>query len=193
MAYQPTQRDRYLIRYDDTEPAQRQAYRGQAADRLRVFAAENKIGASGDPGEYIVKDWQPLLDALPAVIPLNRWQTAPLAVVGTYYSVFQNQATIAVRNNQAVAVYSVSVLDPAFPVSRFRIQEGVAGAGTYGDFDLQQMEANLEPTGYLSEPAIFGPMRIMNLTVCSKVATGVVANVVLGMLVVEMFGVTITI
>jgi hypothetical protein len=180
-------RNRYLIRYDDTREDQRQQYRADATNLLRSFAAQNKIGASGDPTDYVVRDFQPLLD-ITTPPNLNRWQTAALAAIGTYYTVFQNQATVPIQNNMAVCVYSVSVLDANFPVSRLRIQEGVNGATTYGDFDLQQMENNLTATGYLSQPVLFGPQRIMNITVCSKVATGAIGNVSLGILVVEPFG-----
>lgn len=134
--------------------------------------AKNRLGL--DPGQLVVREPQNIADFGAA---LEQWNTAALAVVGTAYSVFQAIAAPAVANNQVIVWVGVGVETTPIPASLLNFRQGAGGGTTYAQFDLERLVNLLEPEGYFSEPVIYEPNEVMNITVTARIATALLARV----------------
>ena len=123
---------------------------------------------------------------------LDQWNTAALAVVGTAYSVFQAIAAPVLANNKVAVFYRVGIQTAPNPVSLLSFRQGVVGGTTYAQLDLQQLNMGLATEGYFSEPIVYEPNEVLNITVTASIATAAAAQVILGCFIIEPMGPTIS-
>lgn len=116
---------------------------------------------------------------------LDQWNTAALAAVGTLYSVFQAIPTPTLANNQVAVFYKVQVETAPIPVSLLWFQQGAAAGVTKDVFDVEQIASYLVPCGYFTEPIVYDPQAVLNIRVVCRIATGLLARVILGCYIVE--------
>jgi len=135
-----------------------------------------------------VREFQPILDAGTA---LDQWNTAALAVVGNAYSCFQAVAAPALAANKIAIFYKVGVETVPMPVSRLIFRVAAAAGNIQAEFDLEQIANQLETIGFFSEPVVFDNSQAFAAQVLCRIATGVLARVQLGGLIVEPTGQTI--
>lgn len=170
-----------LIPTSDLTLTDRTRLRTAAIAKGIARAIALKVIASED--EAKVRNLQNIVD-IPAIV-LDQWNTAPLLVLGTAYSVFQAVAAPQLANNRLAVFYKVGVETAPIPVSTLAFREGVAAGTTYAIFDLEQLANSLEPEGYFSEPPVYDPLRVMNIVVTARIATGLAARVILGAYIIE--------
>lgn len=116
---------------------------------------------------------------------LDQWNTPALAAVGTLYSVFQAIPTPTLANNRVAVFYKVGVETAPIPVSLLWFQVGAAAGTTKDVVDLEQLAVKLAPDGYLSEPVVYDPQQVLNIRVVCRIATGLLARVILGCFIIE--------
>ena len=177
-----------LIPISDLTLTDRSNLRKQAIERGIARAVATKVIARED--EAKVRHLQNIVD-IPLIV-LDQWNTAALAVLGTAYSVFQAVAAPQLANNRLAVFYKVAVPTAPIPVSTLAFREGAAAGTTYAIFDLEQLDGSLEPVGYFSEPVVYDPLRVMNIVVTARIATGLMARVILGAYIIEPGGPTIS-
>ncbi|MDP3379843.1 MAG: hypothetical protein Q8S53_15870 [Brevundimonas sp.] len=143
-------------------------------DRIKVV--KSFIAGGGWLASLDVREFQPVLDAVAA---LDQWNTAPLLVAGTEYSVFQAAAApvAAARINKVVVWFKVGVETAAFPVSWLIHRKNAIAGTVIARFDLEQLVNEETPVGYFSEPVIWDPDMAYVMNVTARIATGVLARV----------------
>ncbi len=206
----------YIIESEDLSLSDRQKYRLGAMAAGVVACFDNSIGSwnpkeipasngvkpvtndimtflmksGGEPPESIdVREFQPILDAGSA---LDQWNTAALAAVGTEYSCFQAVAVpaVALRSKKLVVWYRVQIDSVPLPVSRLVFRRNAAAGITTAEFDLEQLATGQKVDGYLSEPQIWMPNMPHAINAMCRIATGLLARVILGNFVFEPAGST---
>lgn len=174
----------YVLPSDDLLPSERADYRKNAVMKLINRALFMKVIGSAE--EALVREADPVADFGAGV---GGWLTMTLAAVGTNYSVFATAVPAALNptlaNNRMACFYKVSVEDVLVPVDQLIFREGVGAGTTYSIFDLEGLYTKQEPEGYLSEPQVYDPMRVMNIVVRCRIATGARSRVRLGCFIVE--------
>ena len=204
----------YLVESEDLSLTDRQKYRLGAMAAGIVACFDNNIGSwnpkeikaadgvkpvtsdvmafllftGGEPPASIsVREFQPILDAGAA---LDRWQTAPLAAVGTEYSCFQGVPVpaIGLRAKKLVVWYRIQVETVPLPVSRLVFRRNAAAGLVTAEFDIEQLATGQKVDGYLSTPQIWLPDMPHVLNAMCRIATGIASNVILGNFVFEPAG-----
>lgn len=122
----------------------------------------------------------------------DQWLTGALNVLGTAYTVFNNIAAPALANNKVAVFFKVGVETAPMPVSLLSFRQGAAGGTTFAIFDLEQLINALSPDGYFSEPIVYEPAEVLNVTVTCRIATLLQARVQLGCYIIEPIGPTIS-
>ena len=161
-----------------------------ADDRtLSVRDVMSFLQKGGWPESLDVREFQAILDAGAA---LDQWNTAPLAVVGTEYSVFQAIAVpaIGLRAKKLVVWYRVQIDTVPMPVSRLIFRKTVAAGSVMAQFDLEQLATQQRLDGYLSEPQVWDADMPYAINAMARIATAVFARVILGNFVFEPGGTT---
>ncbi len=148
-------------------------------------------GIAGNENELIARHAQNIADFGTAI---EQWNTAALAVIGTAYSVFQAIAAPALANNKVAVFYKAGVETTGQPVSLLNFRQGAGGGTTYAVFDLEQLinQNGLGVEGWFSEPVVYDPSEVMNITVTARIATALLARVQLGCFIIEPKGPTIS-
>lgn len=123
---------------------------------------------------------------------LDQWNTAALLVLGTFYTIFQAIAAPRLAVTSVIGFYKVAVETAPSPVALMRFQEGAAGGTTFDFFDLEQFVGKLEAEGYFSGPIIYDKNQVLNITVSARVATGLLARVQPGNILVEPVGAVVS-
>ena len=135
-------------------------------------------GMAASPNELVVRAPRCRADFGTAA---EGWFTAALAVLNNAYSVFQAVPTFAVANNNIIVWYGAACLTPTIagglPISLLTIGQGAAPGTTYAVFNMEDLTAYQIVAGYFSEPIVFEPTEVMNITVTCKVVTGLPAIV----------------
>lgn len=151
-----------------------------AAIATGLARAQRRLGLS--PEQLIVRQAQNIADFGTA---LDQWNTAALAVVGTAYSVFQAIAAPALATNKIAVFVGCGVETTPNPVSLLNFRQGAGGGTTYAQFDLERLNNLLEPEGYFSEPVIYEPNEVLNITVTARTATALLARIQLMCYIIE--------
>jgi hypothetical protein len=205
----------YLILSEDLTATERAHYRAGAMASGIIACFENNIGvwnpkeipvpagqpkptredvmrflerSKYEPPESIdIREFQPILDAGSA---LDQWNTAALAAVGTEYSCFQAIAAPAgaLRNKKLVVWFRVQVETTPLPVSRLVFRRNAAAGIPMAQFDLEQMATGQKVDAYFSTPQIWLPTLNYAINAMARIATGVLARVILGNFVFEPAG-----
>ncbi len=203
----------YLQLSEDLTATDRANYRARALASGILACFENNIGtwdpkeipASGPkptledvmsflvkskyepPASIDIREFQPILDAGSA---LDQWNTAALAVVGNEYSCFQAIAAPAgaLRNKKLVVWYRLQVETVPCPVSRLVFRRNAAAGIPMAQFDIEQILTGQKVDAYLSTPQIWLPTLNYAINVMARIATGVLARVILGNFVFEPAG-----
>ena len=153
----------------------------------RVAAILAYLQAGQIPSSIDIREMQNIVD-IPAIV-LDQWNTAPLAVIGIAYSVFQAVATPVMAANRLAVFYKVGIEAVApINVSRLTFRSGGAAGNITGMFDLEQLVNRLETDGYFSEPVIIDPTTTYAVQVTCRVASGVFERVQLGCFIFEPAG-----
>jgi len=174
----------YLIPTEEITLTDRKDFRNRAIEAGIRRAIALKV--IGDRTQAEVREADPVTDFGCGV---GGWQTMPLLVVGNQYSVFATAVPAALTPQLAVnrlaIFYKVGVETAPTPVQILQFREGVAAGSTYGWFDLEGLATKLEPEGYLSEPMVYDPQRVLNIVVVARIATLAQARVRLGCFIIE--------
>lgn len=182
---------KYLIPTDQLTVAKQEMLRQQAAVAALNRALATHVVAS--PAEALIRDADIVADFGCGV---GGWLTMPLAVVGNPYSVFATAVPAALTpqlaNNRVAVFYSCWVETPAFPVDQLSFREGATAGSTYAVFGLEVLTTCINGIGWFSEPIYYDPLRVINVVVRARIATGVQARVGLGCFVVEPKGPTVS-
>jgi glutamate mutase epsilon subunit len=188
-----------IINVGDLTLAEQRDYRVKAIQAGYRRAIAKKIGDAQDIALVLsgnqpkansidVREFQPVLDAATA---LDQWNTAALAVVGTAYSVFQAVAAPVMAANKLAVFYRVAIETVPVPISRVIIRSGGATGNILGVFDMEQLTVRDEIQGYFSEPVVIDPSITYAVQVVCRIATGVLARVIMGAYIFEPSGQTI--
>jgi hypothetical protein len=139
------------------------------------------------PASIDIREFQPILDAGSA---LDQWNTAALAAVGLEYSCFQAIAAPAgaLRNKKLVVWYRVQVETAPCPVSRLVFRRNAAAGIPMAQFDIEQILTGQKVDAYFSTPQIWLPTLQYAINVMARIATNVLARVILGNFVFEPAG-----
>lgn len=145
--------------------------------------------SGGWPKSLDVREFQPILDAGAA---LDQWNTAALAAVGTEYSIFQAVAApaAALRVKKLVVWYKVSIDTIPVPISRLVFRRNAAAGLLQSEFDIEQLVNQIRLDGYFSEPVIWDNNTAYAINAMARIATGVLARVIMGNLLFEPAGTT---
>jgi hypothetical protein len=111
---------------------------------------------------------------LVAATALDSWLTAPLAVVGNFYSCFQAIAAPQLVQGKLIVCYGISV-DAAtvpLPVSRLIFRRGGAAGNIRAQFDLEPMMVRLETDAFFPEPVVVDPQEVFAIQVRCRFASG---------------------
>ena len=171
----------YIIPTDELTITDQRTLRGAAVDAAVLRALKLKIATSRE--ELVVRHAQNVADFGSAV---ESWNTTPLAVVTTNYSIWPAAAgnpTLAV--NRLAVFYKCGVETVPSPVSLLSFRVGAAAGTTKAIFDLEQLVNKTEVDGYFSEPVVYDPQQVLNIVVNARIATLVLARVTLGCFIVE--------
>ena len=171
----------YLIPTDELTLTDQKEYRRQAIQAAENMARD-RIAAQGD---YIARPPQLIADF---GCVLDQWNTAPLAVLGAAYSVFQAVAAPAIGLRQVCVWYKVGVETAPPNVSFITFQEGAAGRTTFAVLNLEELYTKQQTEGYLSEPVIYAPGSVQLIRVICRLFTGVFERVILSGIIIEPVG-----
>ncbi len=149
------------------------------------------IASGGWPDNLDAREFQPILDA-GAGAGLDFWYTSPLLVVGNEYPCIGvvNPALGANRINKIVSWYRVQVVTTPMPVNRILFRRNLLTGLLQYEFDLQQIASEERTVGYFSEPVVWDNNTNYSLSVLCRIATLVVAEVVVDNFVIEPAGTT---
>ncbi len=161
---------------------------GQTDRKLRTQAVLAWLQKGNWPTSLDVREYQPLLDG---VTVLDQWLTAALVAVGVAYSALQAVVAPVMAANRLAVFYKIGVETAPCPISRVIFRAGGAAGNIIGIFDVEQLVNRLETDGYFTEPVVIDPSIIYAVQVLARIATGAVAQVQLGALIVEPAGQTI--
>ena len=140
----------------------------------RIDQVTNWLKQGNTPASIDVREPQPGLDFACTV---DDWQSAALAVVNTFYTIFNGVVTPTLNAVRIAVWYGVAVETAAFPVSRLTWRSGGAAGNIIAEFDLEQLINRLESIGFFSEPVIFDPTLPYSGTVRCRIATALLARV----------------
>ena len=149
-------------------------YSGLTKREERIQAIIAWLKAGNLPTSIDIREPQPLNDFACTV---DDWQTAALAAVNTFYTIFNGVVAPTLNAVRCAVWYGAAVETAAFPVSRLTWRKTGAAGNIIAEFDLEQLVNRLESIGYFSEPVIFEPTLPYSGTVRCRVATGVFARV----------------
>jgi len=149
-------------------------YSGAPSRSARIGAIMGWLQAGNTPQSIDVREPQPTLDFGCAV---DDWQTPALAVVNTFYTIFNGVVAPALNAVRIAVWYGVAVETAGFPVSRLTWRSGGPVGNIIGEFDLEQMINRLESIGFFSEPVIFDPTLAYSGTVRCRIVTGLLSRV----------------
>lgn len=161
----------FIIPKDDTTQSDRKRFR-EAAMAAGIERCAKKLGQNADE-----------LTALQALnmtdfgCPIEQWNTAPLLVLGTQYSVFQNQPNPTLGNNRLVVFYGISIETIPAPVSRLTIRLGTLTGNVIAEYDLEQIINSDTVEGYFNQPVCIDPTAMFAVQVTARIATGVIARI----------------
>ena len=155
---------------------------------MRTAAVKNYIMGGNWPKAFDVREFRPVLDAATA---LDQWNTAALAVVGTAYSCLQAVAAPANPNNRYLVFYKMGCETVPMPIALAIFRKGGATGNILAQFDAEQLINHQNIEGYFSEPVVIDPAITYAVQVVCRIATGLLARVQFGCLVVEPQGQTI--
>ena len=173
----------YLIPKDELTLTDIRNFRSSAVEKGIARALELKIAP--DRLQLSVRPFFCLLDAQAAT---EQWNTAPLAVINTPYSVFQATAQPVLLANKLAVFFKVGVETAPLPVAQLIFRSGGAAGNILAQFDLEQLVNALETEGYFTEVVVIDPGRMFAIQVTARIATTVFARVQLGGLVIEPAG-----
>lgn len=163
-----------------------------AAGIARAFALKVAAPAPSDPVDYDsikallasgrmiesvdVRQFQNILDAGTA---LDQWNTAPLAVVGTAYSMFQAIAApaIGLRATKILVFYGIAVETIPNPVSRLTFRRTGAVGNVISEFDLEELSVQEVMEGWFTEPIVIDNNTPFAAQVLARIATGAAARI----------------
>jgi hypothetical protein len=179
-------RRKIIIASDELSISKKSDFKEAAID-LGIEVAVRRLGST--PDQLVVRHAQNIADFGTA---LDQWNTAALAVQGTAYSVFQAIAAPALANNKVAVFYGVGIGTPGQVVSLLNFRQGAGGGTTYAQFDLEQLQMEMRPVGFFSEPIVYEPSEVLNVTVVARIATGLLAGIILGCYIIEPAGPSIS-
>jgi hypothetical protein len=176
----------YLIPADQLTLSDIKGFK-QSAQAAAFARVQAKMGMAVN--EQQLRQWLNMLDAAPA--PLEQWNTAALAVIGTPYSVFQNQATVTLPANKLAVFWGVSIETIPLPVSRLQFRSGAAAGNLLADYDLEPLADAQNVVGFFNQAVVMDPQFTFACNVICRIATGAVGRVKLLNYVFEPIGQTI--
>lgn len=144
---------------------------GARVELIKKFLATGRTPGSIDQRELMFLAGNDLVVAT----ALDSWLTAPLAVVGAFYSCFQGVAAPQLVQGKLMVSYGVSVDSAAvpMPVSRLIFRRGGAVGNIRAQFDMEQMGVRLEVEAFFSEPVVVDPQEVFAIQVRCRFASGV--------------------
>ena len=145
-----------------------------ASRQQRIDQVTSWLKQGNTPASIDVREPQPGLDFGCTV---DDWQSAALAAVNTFYTIFNGVVTPTLNAVRIAVWYGVAVETAAFPVSRLTWRSGGAAGNIIAEFDLEQLINRLESIGFFSEPVIFDPTLPYSGTVRARIATGLLSRV----------------
>jgi hypothetical protein len=181
-----------LIPSDQLTLTQKAQLRQNAVTNAIARAVDLKIAPT--PAQLSYRQAQNVADF--GTVGRERWQTATLAAINAPYSVWTTLAAPAVglipqlANNKLCVFWGVALDTAPNPVSMLSFRLGAAAGTTFAVFNLEDLESQLTPEGYFSEPVVYDNNAFMNVIVTSKIATLAQAQVVLLAYIVEPKGQT---
>jgi len=140
----------------------------------RIDSITNWLKQGNTPASIDVREPQPTLDF---ACVIDDWQSAALAAVNTFYTIFNGVVTPTLNAVRIAVWYGVAVETAGFPVSRLTWRSGGAAGNIIAEFDLEQLINRLESIGFFSEPVIFDPTLPYSGTVRCRIATALLARV----------------
>ena len=172
-----------LIPKDELTLTDMKDFRGKAINAGIARAVALKVAGAAD--QLNVRAWENILDAGAA---LDQWNTAALVAVGIRYSVFQAIPAPILAANKVAVFYKVGVETTPVPVSLLTFRIGGAVGNIKAEFDLEQLVNCLTQEGYFSQPVVYDPTNVMAVQVMARIATGVLARVQFGAIIIEPAG-----
>ena len=180
----------YIIPTEELTPTHRANFRSQAVE-AGIARASTGPKAFAAREELISRAPQNNADFGKGAA-LDFWATPALAAVGTLYTVFGAIPNPQLANNRLAVFYKVGVPTAPIPLSLLYFQLGAAAGTTKDILDLEQLSCSLVPEGYFSEPIVYDPLDVLNIRVYCRLATGLLSRVILGGLIIEPRGITIS-
>jgi len=145
-----------------------------SSPQQRIDQVTNWLKQGNTPASIDVREPQPTLDFACAI---DDWQSAALAAVNTFYTIFNGVVTPTLNAVRIAVWYGVAVETAGFPVSRLTWRSGGAAGNIIAEFDLEQLINRLESIGFFSEPVVFDPTLPYSGTVRARIVTGLLARV----------------
>lgn len=179
----------YMIPGSEMSMAEKQKRRASAVFSGGKALYDKKIVPN--PNMVVDRDMDYVTDlcAGVAVVGLAGWLSLPLAAVATQYSLIASSVPAAVipqvPNNTVWVFYGAHLLDVGQNVSRLYFWGGRTGNIPLAEYDLEKLYSKLEWDGYFTDTIVYYPQDFLNITVLSRVATGVGSRIVLDALVLE--------
>ncbi len=163
-----------LLPSDQLTLTEKARLRAQARDKGLERAVNLKVQPTFAQLDY--RQAQNIADF--ATAGREQWLTATLALVNTQYSVWTTLVaplvglTPQLANNKLCVFWGVALNTTPNPVSLLSFRLGLNAATTYAVVNLEDLESQVTPEGYFSEPVVYDPSSILNVVVTSKIATG---------------------
>jgi len=129
------------------------------------------------PESVDMAEFQPVADLVLPAVALDEWWTAPLTAVGTAFSCFQAIPAPTVPAGRLVVFFGVSINTVPPPVSRLVFRHGAATGNILAVFNLEDLYARLEMSGFFSEPVVILPNQTFAAQARCSVLTNVAARV----------------
>jgi hypothetical protein len=141
-------------------------------ERISLITSWMKLGNT--PRSIDIREPQPNLDF---ACPIDDWQTPALALVNTFYTIFNGVVTPTLNAVRIAVWFGVGVETPGVPVSRIVFRSGGAAGNIIAEYDLEQLVNKDETIGFFSEPVIFDPTLPYSGTVRCRIATVAICRV----------------
>lgn len=134
----------YIVPLEDLTLAERAQIRKDAEQGLEVSADSLKLRANLD--SMVIRDVLPNTDL--GLAAQEDWLIAGAGVLATELQYFSS----VIANDRVLAFYGIYIESAASSISRVRLTQGATSAQVRGVYQLEQLNARLEPVGYLTEP-----------------------------------------
>ena len=153
----------YLIPVGDLSLSDRQGIRGNVDDVITQNAL--RLAIRDREEDLIIRDTLPFTDL--ALAAQESWLVPAAGVVAAETQFFASLIAV----DRVIGFYGIGPETVPIAFSRIRLTLGAASAQIRGVFQIEQLNARLEPAGYFSEAVVFTRQETVRVLLMARLAT----------------------